>query len=131
MADFEKAVAVVLRHEGGYVNDPDDPGGETNYGISKRAYPHLDIARLTVEQAKAIYRADYWERIAGDSLTSQHYANALLDTAVNMGVRVALQAMADSETAFEIAVWRIRFYKGLALWKKYAAGWASRAVDFE
>jgi hypothetical protein len=59
---FERAVAFVLRHEGGYVNDPRDPGGETKYGISKRAYPRLDIKGLTEADAKEIYRRDYWEK---------------------------------------------------------------------
>jgi len=57
--NFERCIAFVLRHEGGYVNDPRDPGGETKYGISKRAYPGLDIKNLTEEQAKEIYRQDY------------------------------------------------------------------------
>lgn len=60
--NFEKAVAFVLRHEGGYTNDNRDPGGETKFGISKRAYPSLDIKNLTEEQAKVIYRRDYWDR---------------------------------------------------------------------
>ena len=48
---FEEAVKSVLKHEGGYVNDPKDPGGETNFGISKRAFPDLDIKNLTEEDA--------------------------------------------------------------------------------
>src|SRR5690606_28008981 len=52
---FRRAVEVVLKHEGGYVNNPSDPGGETKYGISKRSYPELDIANLTQEDAIAIY----------------------------------------------------------------------------
>ena len=47
MAGFDDAVEIVLQNEKGYVNDPADPGGETNWGISRRAYPHLDIANLT------------------------------------------------------------------------------------
>ncbi|MBI5343968.1 MAG: hypothetical protein HZB83_01285, partial [Deltaproteobacteria bacterium] len=49
MDNFERAIAFVLRHEGGYANDPRDPGGETNFGISKRAYPMLNIKDLSVE----------------------------------------------------------------------------------
>ncbi|KKK60142.1 hypothetical protein LCGC14_3027340, partial [marine sediment metagenome] len=51
MASFEKAIPIVLKHEGGYVHDKLDPGGETNFGISKRAYPMVDIKNLTQEQA--------------------------------------------------------------------------------
>lgn len=57
---FAAAVAIVLRHEGGYSNDPSDPGGETNFGISKRSYPDLDIKSLTQEQACEIYYRDWW-----------------------------------------------------------------------
>ena len=55
MKDFDKALKFVLKWEGGYSNDPNDPGGETKYGISKRSYPELDISKLTLEQAKDIF----------------------------------------------------------------------------
>lgn len=58
---FDTALAFVLSEEGGYVNHPNDPGGETNCGISKRQYPDLDIKNLTRAQASAIYRRDYWD----------------------------------------------------------------------
>ena len=51
MEVFEEAVKQVLKHEGGYVNDPVDPGGETNMGISKKAYPYLNIKELTEKDA--------------------------------------------------------------------------------
>lgn len=57
---FDKCVEFVLASEGGYVNDKYDAGGETKFGISKRAYPDLDIINLTIEQAKDIYYKDYW-----------------------------------------------------------------------
>ena len=57
---FDILVKKVLKHEGGYVNDPSDPGGETKYGISKRAFPDLDIKNLTEEQAILIYYDEYW-----------------------------------------------------------------------
>lgn len=57
---FELAVSRTLHFEGGYVLDPDDPGGDTKYGISRRAHPSLNIKELSREQAKAIYRRDYW-----------------------------------------------------------------------
>ena len=81
---FEQAVAMVLRHEGGYVNDPRDPGGETRFGISKRAYPDVDILRLTEDEAKAIYRRDYWDKLRPDELPQQ-LAICVFDCAVNMG----------------------------------------------
>src|SRR5712675_693390 len=59
---FEMAINFVLPQEGGYVNDALDPGGETNFGISKRKYPNVDIKNLDVVGAMGIYRRDYWDR---------------------------------------------------------------------
>jgi len=59
MANFNQALKKTLVFEGGYVNDPDDPGGETNFGISKRAYPDLDIPNITDRQVRNIYWRDY------------------------------------------------------------------------
>ncbi len=87
MVDFEIAIKGVLANEGGYSNNPSDPGGETKFGISKRAYPNVDIANLTLDGAKAIYNRDYWR--FGD-LLYQSVANKLLDMAVNMGLGRAI-----------------------------------------
>ncbi|WP_457745851.1 glycoside hydrolase family 108 protein [Sulfurimonas sp.] len=89
MADFNKAIEKTLVNEGGYVNDPNDAGGETKYGISKRAYPSVDIKNLTQDGAKEIYKRDYWDRLRADEIKSQKVAFELFDTAVNMGVRTA------------------------------------------
>lgn len=92
MAKFDRAIAVILAHEGGYVNDPDDPGGETNYGISKRSYPQEDIVRLTVGRATEIYRKDFWDA-QWNGLGSQELATALLDASVNMGRSQAVKLL--------------------------------------
>jgi len=89
MADFEIAILKVIKHEGGYVNDPKDSGGETKYGISKRAYPDVDIKNLTLQDAKAIYKRDYWDRVKGDLIDSQEIAESIFDFGVNAGVRTA------------------------------------------
>lgn len=86
---FLRAVSLVLAHEGGYVNDPDDPGGETKYGISKRSYPNLDIKRLTREKAAEIYYVDWWQRYRYDRLESIDIAAKVLDLSVNVGPRQA------------------------------------------
>ena len=52
---FDKAFEILIGHEGGYVNHPDDPGGETKFGISKRSYPDVNIAALTLDDSKLIY----------------------------------------------------------------------------
>lgn len=93
MANFDKAADLVLRHEGTYVNNPSDPGGETSYGISKRAYPNLDIKKLTRRDAIEIYRRDYWMPIAGDRIESQTLAANLFDFAVTSGVGTAVRVM--------------------------------------
>lgn len=82
---FLYAAEVVLQHEGGYVNDPWDPGGETKFGISKRSYPTLDIRDLTREQAIEIYRRDWWDRYGYDRIGPLEVATKVLDMAVNMG----------------------------------------------
>jgi lysozyme family protein len=92
MSGFNEAVKMVLKHEGGYVNHPSDPGGETNFGISKRAYPEVDIANLTEEEAAEIYRADYWNKIKGDLLPVP-VAILVFDWAVNSGVSRAVKAL--------------------------------------
>lgn len=68
MGDFHRCLQIILAEEGGLVNHPRDPGKLTNFGISQRGYPDLDIAHLTREQAIAIYRRDYWNPIKGDDL---------------------------------------------------------------
>lgn len=89
---FSSVVKMVLHHEGGYVNHPEDPGGETKYGISKRAYPDVDIAGLTEEDAASIYKRDYWDRIKGDDLPVG-VACAVMDYAVNSGISRASKAL--------------------------------------
>jgi lysozyme family protein len=81
---FTRAAERVLQDEGGYVCDPDDPGGETKWGISKRQYPGLDIKHLTREQAIAIYWRDYWCACRLGEMPAQVGAK-LLDLAVLMG----------------------------------------------
>jgi lysozyme family protein len=93
MANFNLAIGTILEHEGGYVNDPNDPGGETKFGISKRTYSHIDIKNLTLDQAKAIYKTDFWDPIKGDSITDQALATAIFDFAVNAGVQTATLQM--------------------------------------
>jgi lysozyme family protein len=96
MADFGRAVLRVLHAEQGYVNDPDDYGGETKYGISKKQYPALDIKTLTVDQAKNIYKRDYWDKLSLDRLHDQAVAEEIFDTAVNMGWRTAARFVQEA-----------------------------------
>ena len=82
---FLNAVSVVLKHEGGYVNDKNDPGGETKYGISKRSYPNLDIKALSKQDAIAIYYRDWWLPNRYEEIVNEELAAKVFDLAVNMG----------------------------------------------
>lgn len=75
---FERAVQIVLEKEGVLSDDARDPGGLTKYGITKREYPDLDIANITVADAVAIYRRDYWAKIRGDDLEYGPGDNAVI-----------------------------------------------------
>lgn len=109
MADFNIAFNKVVFHEGGYANDPDDKGGETYMGISRRAHPssniwyHIDkvtkkytkVSDINNElkknnsltkEIKEIYRVNYWKPFDLDTYTSQRLANQIFDNAVNRGV---------------------------------------------
>lgn len=89
MKMFENAFQKTIGLEGGYVNNPLDRGGETKYGISKRAHPDLDIKNLTIDQARLFYRSRYWDPLRLDELESDLIMDEIFDTAVNCGKRGA------------------------------------------
>ena len=84
---------MLLNIEGGLTNDPDDRGGLTKFGISKRSYPDLDITNLTREQASAIYLRDFWNRNKLGSINSQDVANQMLILSVNIGQETAVRIL--------------------------------------
>lgn len=88
--DFDLAFKSVIGHEGGYIDHPSDPGGETKYGISKRVYPSEDIKNLTLDRAKVLYRRDYWDKLHLDDLPDRIRFD-LFDAAVNSGVSTAIK----------------------------------------
>src|SRR5690349_449891 len=90
--NFDQAFEALLGHEGGYVNNPADPGGETKFGISKRAYPGEDIRNLTLDRAKAIYLRDYWGP-AGCDAAPDAIRFDLFDMAVNSGIKAAMKCL--------------------------------------
>lgn len=91
MAIFDFAFSHTLTQEGGHSNDPDDPGGETRWGISKKSYPQLDIENLSAVQAREIYHQDFWIPLRLDDVGSQRKANAIFDVAVNLGKYAAVR----------------------------------------
>jgi len=100
---FQKAVARVLADEGGYVNNPADPGGETNFGISKRSYPDLDIKSLTRDRAIDIYFRDWWTKYGFDRLTPEIGAK-LFDLAVNEDDQHAVRTLQRALRACGVVV---------------------------
>jgi lysozyme family protein len=89
---FARAVALLLVAEGGYSCNPADPGGETNFGICKREYPHTDIKSLTRDDAIAIYFRDWWRRYCYSDLPGPIGAK-LFGLAVNMGPERATRCL--------------------------------------
>ncbi len=95
--EFQKSVEDLLTNwEGGYVNDPDDPGGETMFGISRRSYPHLDIFNLTRDDAIGIYYRDFWQKYRLDDKVADPELRAkVFNMGVLMGMIVALALAAN------------------------------------
>jgi lysozyme family protein len=89
---FERAVARLLGNEGGYADNPADPGGETKFGITRREYPNVDIAALTRAEAIAIYYRDWWQRYRYSELPGPIAAKTF-DLAVNIGSEHAVRCV--------------------------------------
>jgi lysozyme family protein len=98
LTKFEDIIEVVLEHEGGYVNDPKDPGGETNFGIARRSHPDVDIANLTKEGAKEIYKEHYWVKNKVESL-SEELRHIYFDMCVNQGRGRAVKILQQTANA--------------------------------
>lgn len=94
MANYVDAINKVLAHEGGFVNDPLDRGGATNYGIIQAVYEKFIGKKVTTDEMKnmpkgnaiAIYKKEYWDKVGGDKIKYYSVAYALFDQAVNRGV---------------------------------------------
>jgi type VI secretion system secreted protein VgrG len=86
MAQFLPAVQYMLVNEGGFVNNPNDPGGATNFGILQREMPGVDIRTISRDQAISFYQANYWSKIPYANLASQQVATKLFDMHVNLGL---------------------------------------------
>lgn len=98
LTKFEDIIEVVLEHEGGYVNDPKDPGGETNFGIARRSHPDVDIANLTKDGAKEIYKEVYWDKNKVESL-SEDLRHIYFDMCVNQGRGRAVKILQQTANA--------------------------------
>lgn len=141
----------IIGHEGGYVDDPKDPGGETKWGISKRSYPDLNISALTIDDAAGIYIEDYLEPLNAERLRDG-VVFQLLDFAVNSGIQTAvrklqlaigvaddgiigpvtvnvLEGMSESDLIMLILAERLEYLTRLSGWEHYGKGWARRIAE--
>jgi hypothetical protein len=135
MSNFTKVIEFVLSHEGGYVNHKDDPGGETNMGISKRAYPNLDIKNLKKQQAVEIYKRDYWDK-AGCEKLEFPLAACHMDASVNCGIGRAAKFLEGCNGDWKLYLeLRNTFYLDLIkrkpAMKVFQKGWLRRTVDLK
>jgi len=157
--NWEMAFAAVLKHEGGYVNHPKDPGGMTNLGVTKRAWEEYvdrdateaEMRALTPEIVKPFYKTKYWDKIRGDELPSG-VDYAAYDLAVNSGVGRAakyLQQIAGvpadgvigpksmeailscnpEETVDALCDMRLDFLQRLPTWDTFGKGWGRRVEE--
>lgn len=145
--DFLQCIPLILNLEGGakLVNNPDDPGGVTKYGISKQSYPTLDIPTLSENQAKDIYYKDFW--IAGKchQIPDKRLKVAHFDASVNSGVGQAMKfllrlphdafAFIGSGLYEDYIQERLNFYKYLAelnpRYRSFEKGWNNRIAHLQ
>jgi lysozyme family protein len=91
MSNFYKCIPRILLYEGGYVNDPADPGGETNFGISRRSFPNEDIKNMTKERATEIYKKQYWDACHLDLIIDPSKALQIFDFSITSGVVTSVE----------------------------------------
>jgi lysozyme family protein len=144
--NFDTAFDRLMGHEGGYTEGKGDPGGETNWGISRRSYPGVDIRNLNRDQAKALYLRDFWMPL-GDAHPAIKFQ--AFDFAVNSGIQTsvrklqsavgvaddghwgpvseaALAKMPLNDVLMRFAAQRLRFMAALSVWPTFSRGWANR-----
>lgn len=141
----------ILTYEGGFVDDPYDPGGKTKYGISEKAYPDVNLDTLTLEDAASIYWRDYWNAARCQDLPPLlRYLH--FDTAVNMGVRRAVKFLQQAARVKDDGIFgpvtmkavettppytifrrycalRLKRYADLKTFSRFGRGWVRRVAD--
>ena len=156
LTTFDEIIEVTLEHEGGYVHDPKDLGGETNFGITGRFYPDVDIKNLTKDGAKEIYKEVYWDKNKVESL-SEDLRHIYFDMCVNQGrgraVKILQQAAnakgaglkvdggmgpmtiaaMDGVELDRVRAYRVKYYADLVTRKpdleKFYFGWFRRGLE--
>ena len=157
--NYDKCLKAILHHEGGYVNHPKDPGGETNLGVTKRVYEEFggakDMKDLTVEDVAPIYKKGYWDKMKGDDLPSgldlcvfdfgvnagpgrsAKYLQTMIGTVADGGIGPnTLKAVANyvEEVGLEQAVENFQqarqgYYEKLSTFDTFGKGWTRRVTE--
>lgn len=158
---FARCVAEVLKHEGGYVDHPRDPGGATNRGITHltladwRGHPvtKADVQALGEQEAREIYRARFWNAVQGDRLPAgldlavfdfavnsgpgraarmlQQQLGVVADGAIGPVTLAAIRKVNASRLASGLCRARLAWMRGLSTWATFGKGWTARVVDVE
>lgn len=138
--NFERCLKEVLRQEGGYVHDPQDPGGETNYGVTKRtARAHSyngSMKSIPMSVVERIYRAGYWDAVKADDLPAG-LDLAVFDFAVNSGPSRALAFLKtvdrkETSTAIrQLCMKRLAWLRDLRTFRRFGKGWTRRVNSVE
>lgn len=161
--NFEIAFQRLIGHEGGYSNDRNDPGNWTSgkvglgkllgtkFGLAANTYPNLDIKNLTIDQAKLIYKKDWWDKLGADQLHPA-IVYQLWDFAINAGKSraikelqqvagvpddgiigpktiTAVKVMEVNDVLLILAAERLKFYTSLSTWDRYGKGWTNRVAE--
>ena len=157
-SNYDKCLETILHHEGGYVNHPKDPGGETNLGVTKRVYEEhggtKDMKDLIVEDVAPIYKKGYWDKMKGDDLPggldlcvfdfgvnagpgrSAKYLQTMIGTVADGGIgpntlaKVAeyVDAHGIESTIENFQAERQKYYESLSTFDTFGRGW-TRRVD--
>ena len=156
---FSEALEVILHHEGGYVNHPKDPGGETNLGVTKRVYEEFggtkEMKELTKEDVEPIYKKNYWDRVKGDDLPAgldlcifdfavnagpgraakfiQRLVNTTVDGGIGPNTLGKINEYVDNygieQTISSYALMRQNYYEGLSTFDTFGKGWTRRVSE--
>ncbi len=157
--NWESSLEKILHHEGGYVNHPKDPGGETNLGVTKRVYEEWggekDMKDLEVEDVEPIYKENYWDKVKGDDLPSgldlcvfdfgvnagpgraAKFLQKMIGTTVDGGIGPntlkAVNSYVDEnglETSIEnYQAARQEYYESLSTFDTFGRGWTRRVEE--
>ena len=158
-SNYQKCLETILHHEGGYVNHPKDPGGETNLGVTKRVYEEWggdkDMQDLLVEDVAPIYKKNYWDKVKGDDLPggldlcvfdfgvnagpgrAAKYLQTMIGTVADGGIgpntlkKVAEYVAENSREASvkEYQKRRQEYYESLSTFATFGKGWTRRVVE--